>query len=160
MHRTQIDLPEEKRRELIRILNSRLADAIDLGLQSKQAHWNVKGPSFIALHELFDKIVDIVLEQADEIAERIAALGGIAEGTLAAVAPRTQLPPYDLTLVTGKSHVRALSAALAAFGLAVRADIELADDLGDAVTADLFTGVAREVDKQLWFVEAHLQAEA
>lgn len=160
MHRTQIDIPEEKRREVIRILSLRLAEAIDLGLQTKQAHWNVKGPSFIALHELFDSVAEIVEEQTDEIAERIAALGGIAEGTLAAVSSRTQLPAYDLTLSTGKGHVKALSAALAAFGKGVRGDIDTTDELGDAVTADLFTGVAREIDKQLWFVEAHLQAEA
>jgi starvation-inducible DNA-binding protein len=160
MHRTQMDIPEEKRRELIRILNSRLADAIDLGLQSKQAHWNVKGPSFIALHELFDEVASVADEQSDEIAERVAALGGVAEGTLAAVTPRTQLPSYDLSLTSGKSHVAALSAALATFGRAVRADIELAEDLGDAGTADLFTGISRAVDKQLWFVEAHLQADA
>lgn len=160
MHLTQNDLPHEIRKELYRILNARLADALDLGLQAKQAHWNVKGPLFIALHKLFDQVADMAGEQADEIAERIVALGGIAEGTIAAVAHRTQLPPYDLSLVTGRGHVAALSAAIATFGRAVRADIEIAESLGDAGTADLFTGISRAVDKQLWLVESHLQAES
>lgn len=160
MHRTQIDLPEELRRKVIQLLNARLADALDLSLQTKQAHWNVKGPSFIALHELFDSVTDLVRDQSDEIAERITALGGIAEGTLAVVAQRTQLQAYPLDAVTGKSHVTALSAALAAYGKLVRAAIDQSDELGDAGTADLFTGISRDIDKQLWFVEAHIQAEA
>lgn len=159
MHRTRIDIPESQRKQTIELLNARLADAIDLQLQAKQAHWNVKGPNFIALHELFDKIAEEAEEFVDEIAERATALGGIAEGTSQVVAKRTTLTAYPLDAKDGRTHVEALSSILAAFGKNVRAAIAQADELGDADTADLFTGVSRKADKYLWFVEAHLQAE-
>src|SRR5262245_22499399 len=101
MYPTRNDLSESTRSAMAQLLNERLADSIDLQLQGKQAHWNVKGPSFIALHKLFDEVVDHAIEFSDSIAERLEALGGIAEGTLAAVGPRTGLSPYPLTIKTG-----------------------------------------------------------
>jgi len=127
-------------------------------LQTKQAHWNVKGPNFIALHELFDKISDEVREFVDLMAERITTLGGTAEGTLQAVGPRTTLAPYSLAITSGPQHLEALSSALAAFGSSIRQAIDESAGFGDADTADLFTEVSRETDKQLWFLEAHLQS--
>ena len=160
MHKTKIDLPEKTRRNVVAILNDRLADAIDLQSQVKQAHWNVKGPNFIALHELFDKISDQVLGQIDEIAERVTALGGTAEGTVAVAAKRSRLKNYPLSITSGKDHLYYLSTQLAAFGKAVRAAIDATDELGDADTADLFTGISRDLDKHLWFLEAHSQDKA
>jgi starvation-inducible DNA-binding protein len=159
MHKTRIDLPETKRESLAKLLNERLADLIDLGLQIKQAHWNVKGPNFIALHKLFDEFSDDVAEHVDTTAERITALGGIAEGTLQAVSKRTSLAAYSLTLSEGRGHVDALATAIAAVGKVARQAIDESAALGDADTADLFTGLSRDLDKQLWFLEAHLQAE-
>src|SRR5215470_15009170 len=147
MFDTRNDLPANLRVEVTELLNARLADAIDLGAQSKYAHWNVKGPNFIALHELFDTV-----------AESITALGGRAHGTIASVARRSTLKPYPEDIAEGVAHVDALSAALADYGAKVRAAIETADRLGDADTADLFTGVSRATDKHLWFLEAHLHA--
>jgi starvation-inducible DNA-binding protein len=160
MYKTKIDLPEKTRRNVIAILNDRLADAIDLQSQVKQAHWNVKGPNFIALHELFDKISDAALEQIDEIAERVTALGGTAEGTVAVAAKRSRLKNYPLSITAGKDHLYYLSTQLAAFGKSVRAAIDATAELGDADTADLFTGISRDLDKHLWFLEAHLQDKA
>ena len=160
MYKTKIDLPEKTRRNVIAILNDRLADAIDLQSQIKQAHWNVKGPNFIALHELFDKISDAALDQIDDIAERITALGGTAEGTVAVAAKRSRLKNYPLSITSGKDHLYYLSTQLAAFGKSVRAAIEATAELGDADTADLFTGISRDLDKHLWFLEAHLQDKA
>jgi starvation-inducible DNA-binding protein len=160
MYKTKIDIPEKTRRNVITILNERLADAIDLQGQVKQAHWNVKGPNFIALHELFDKISDVVLEHIDEIAERVTSLGGTAEGTVAVAAKRSKLKNYPLSITAGKDHLFYLSTQLAVFGKSVRAAIEDTDTLGDANTADLFTGISREIDKYLWFLEAHLQEKA
>jgi starvation-inducible DNA-binding protein len=157
MHPTRNDLPQDTRAAIVKLLNERLADAIDLQLQAKQAHWNVRGPHFISLHELFDKVAEEVSGFVDEIAERASALGGVAEGTLAAVSSRTTLAAYPLTISDGRDHVDALSKGVAAFGKQVRAAIDQADSAGDADTADLFTQVSREVDKQLWFVEAHLE---
>ena len=159
MFRTKNDLPETTRVKAIELLNARLADCIDLQTQTKQAHWNVKGPTFIALHELFDKINDDVENYVDEIAERAVQLGGVAEGTARMVAKRSSLAEYPAKAVDGRSHVEALSSALAAFGAAARKAIDQADELGDLDTADLFTEVSRGIDKWLWFVEAHLQAE-
>lgn len=159
MHKTKIDLPEAKRGPLVQLLNDRLVEVIDLQLQAKQAHWNVKGPSFIALHELFDKVAETAEEHADLIAERIAALAGSAEGTIQVVSQKSKLPAYPLTIKDGLAHCDALTTTLAAFGKAVRAAIDRATELGDADTTDLFTEVSRETDKNLWFVEAHLQAE-
>jgi starvation-inducible DNA-binding protein len=160
MYKTKIDLSEKVRRNVIVILNDRLADAIDLQSQVKQAHWNVKGPNFIALHELFDKISDVVLEQIDEIAERVTSLGGTAEGTVAVAAKRSKLKNYPLSITAGKDHLFYLSTQLAAFGKSVRAGIADTDELGDADSADLLTGISRDLDKYLWFIEAHLQDKA
>jgi starvation-inducible DNA-binding protein len=160
MYKTKIDLSEKVRRNIIVILNDRLANAIDLQSQVKQAHWNVKGPHFIALHELFDKISAVVFEQIDEIAERVTSLGGTAEGTVAVAAKRSKLKNYPLSITAGKDHLFYLSTQIAAFGKSVRAAIADTDELGDADTADLFTGISRDLDKYLWFLEAHLQEKA
>jgi starvation-inducible DNA-binding protein len=157
MHPTKNDLPKKTRAKVIATLADRLADATDLMLQTKQAHWNVKGPSFIALHELFDKINEASEEWVDLIAERIVQLGGTAEGTVQATAARTTMKPYSLAIVSGRDHVDALSSALSDFGMKVRAAIDKTGKAGDADTADLFTEVSRDVDKYLWFVEAHNQ---
>src|ERR1700690_3428947 len=160
MYKTKIDLSEKCRRNVVAILNDRLADAIDLQSQIKQAHWNVKGPNFIALHELFDKISDAVLEQIDEIAERITSLGGTAEGTVAVAAKRSKLKNYPLSITSGRDHLFYLSTQLAVYGKSVRLAIDESDKLGDADSADLFTGISRAIDKYLWFLEAHLQDKA
>lgn len=159
MFKTKNDLPEATRVKAVELLNARLADCKDLQTQAKQAHWNVKGPNFIALHKLFDEINEDLDNYVDEIAERAVQLGGVAEGTARIVAKRSSLPEYPLTAKDGRSHVEALSTALAAFGKSVRKAIVESNELGDLDTADLFTEVSRGIDKWLWFVEAHLQAE-
>ena len=154
---TKNDLPESIRLEVIPLLNQRLAECIDLQTQCKQAHWNVKGPAFIALHKLFDEINEEVEEYVDLLAERIVQLGGIAEGTVGVVAERSTLVDYPLGLSTGAEHVAALSDALAMFGRTVRVGIEEMNELEDADSADILTEISRGVDKWLWFVEAHQQ---
>ena len=160
LYPTKNDLPEAARREAVELLNQRLADCIDLQTQCKQAHWNVKGPSFIALHKLFDEVNEDVEEYVDLIAERVVQLGGIAEGTVGIVAKRTSLIDYPLALSAGSEHVAALSDALAMFGRTARVGIEEMNELEDADSADILTEISRGVDKWLWFVEAHQQGEA
>jgi starvation-inducible DNA-binding protein len=160
MHRTKHDLPEKTRRKVADLLNARLADAIDLQTQAKHAHWNVKGATFIALHELFDDVAENIEGHIDTMAERITALGGTAEGALATVARRTSLDPYPAEAIDGLAHVDALSGALAEFGRKLRRAIDDAAKLKDAGTSDLFTEVSRDVDKYLWLLEAHLQDRA
>jgi starvation-inducible DNA-binding protein len=158
LHNTKIDIDKGKREQIIGILNSRLADAVDLQSQAKQAHWNVKGMHFIALHELFDQVSTEILTHIDDIAERVTTLGGTAMGTVRVAAQNSSLSQYPLEITDGEAHVDALSSALADFGKKVRADIDTTDELDDKDTADLFTGISRSIDKLLWFVEAHAQA--
>jgi starvation-inducible DNA-binding protein len=158
LHNTKIDISGDKREKLIAMLNARLADASDLKSQAKQAHWNVKGMSFIALHELFDQIATAVKGHIDLIAERVTTLGGTAMGTVRLAAENSSLSEYPHEITDGAAHVDALSTALADFGKSVRKAIDESADLGDQDTADLFTEISREIDKQLWFVEAHIQA--
>jgi starvation-inducible DNA-binding protein len=158
LHNTKIDIPKENREKLIDLLNQRLADATDLKSQAKQAHWNVKGPNFIALHELFDQVSKDLDPHIDDIAERVTTLGGTAMGTVRLAAQNSSLNEYPHEISDGTAHVDALSSALADFGKKVRADIDKSEGLDDKDTADLFTGISRDVDKLLWFVEAHIQA--
>ncbi len=157
MHKTKIDISKKTREQIVALLQARLSDAIDLKSQAKQAHWNVKGMNFIALHELFDQVATEIEVHVDTIAERITTLGGTAIGTIRVAAQQSTLSEYPHEITDGSSHVEALSSALAEFGKVVRKNIDEADELGDADTADLFTGVSRDIDKSLWFVEAHLQ---
>lgn len=157
MYKTKNDLPEKSREKLVHLLNERLSDAIDLQMQSKQAHWNVKGPDFIALHKLFDDVYDAVTEYVDLLAERAVQLGGVADGSIRSAAKRSTLAEYPAHAVSGEEHVDALSTALATFGKAVRHGIDKASELGDQDSADIFTEISRGVDKWLWFVEAHMQ---
>lgn len=154
---TKNDLSHNTRAQLSELLNQRLADCIDLQSQCKQAHWNVKGPTFIALHKLFDEVNEDVEEYVDLLAERVVQLGGVAEGTARTVAARSRLEEYPDQLTKGQDHVDALSSALAAFGHGTRVAINEADELGDPATADILTEVTRGIDKWLWFVEAHQQ---
>ncbi len=113
--------------------------------------------NFIALHELFDQVSTEVTAHIDTIAERITTLGGTALGTIRVAANKSNLSEYPIEITDGIAHVEALSDALAQFGKLVRANIDEANDLGDADTGDLFTEVSRGIDKMLWFVEAHIQ---
>jgi len=158
MYSTRNDLAETTRTKVIELLDTRLADATDLQTQLKQAHWNVKGPTFIALHELFDKINEAVEDYVDDLAERVVQLGGIAHGTARQVARRSTLPEYP-AVSAGRDHAEAVATALAAFGRLARAAIDQSDELEDRDTADIFTEISRGIDKWLWFVEAHLRAD-
>ena len=158
MSRKTHTLSEEQQAKLIELLNRRLADAIDLQLQCRQAYWNVKGSQFMALRELFNKIVEDVEKDANLIAGRIVQLGGMAEGTARAVARRSSL---DERLVTSdrSGPITDISSSLTAFGRVTRYACEQAVELKDIDTADIFTEIARSVDTWLWFVETSQQAD-
>jgi starvation-inducible DNA-binding protein len=158
--RTKNKLDGEAQGKVIELLNARLADCLDLQTQTKQAHWNVKGPSFIGLHELFDKVAEAVEEYVDLIAERAVQLGGTALGTARLAAKNSTLKEYPHDITAGKDHVDALSSVLAAFAEQARSAIDESDNLGDPDTADLFTEVSRGIEQWLWFVEAHNQADS
>ena len=157
LHKTNNDLKNNAKAASMVILEARLADSIDLGLVTKQAHWNIKGPQFIGIHLMLDKFREEQDEWTDSIAERIVQLGGTARGTVQEVDKRTNLPPYPTDIYAIADHLKALIDRYAACANAIRKNIEDTDDAGDKDTADLLTEVSRGLDKQLWFLEAHTQ---
>ncbi|MFZ1990881.1 MAG: DNA starvation/stationary phase protection protein Dps [Alphaproteobacteria bacterium] len=157
MRQSKIDIKHNVREHMVALLNARLADAIDLRTHLYQAHWNVKGPNFIALHKMLDEMGGVIENQIDETAERITALGGTAIGTAAVVSQSSSLPKYPTDAQAAETHLRALQASFSAYGKAAREGIDQADEAGDKDTADLFTQSSREIDKFLWFIEAHLE---
>ena len=156
MHKTHNTLPEKIRIQSVELLNLQLAAAIDLHAQTKQAHWNVRGPGFIAIHELFDRVSTEVEAFSDLLAERAGGLGGTANGTIQTAVKHSYLIPYPLGIADEMQHLFAVSGALAAFGESIREAIEKSTAIEDPTTADLFTEISRGVDQQLWFVESHL----
>lgn len=155
MNKTRNDIDPAVREKMVALLNARLADSVDLATQLKQAHWNVKGANFIALHELFDEVASHARDWGDDLAERAVQLGGVAVGTVPQVAKNSALPTFDTDLIASADVVKAVADSLAAYAKNIRAAISEADAAGDDDTADLFTEVSRGADKDLWFVEAH-----
>lgn len=157
LHRTQNGTENNAKNVAITKLQERLADGIDLALAVKQAHWNLKGPQFIGIHLMLDKFREELDEFNDTVAERITQLGGTARGTTQAVTAETKLPPYPLDIYNVADHLAALIDRYGSYANAVRENIDETDEAGDAGTADLFTEISRGIDKQLWFLEAHVQ---
>ncbi|ASC71286.1 DNA protection during starvation protein [Halomicronema hongdechloris C2206] len=157
---TRIDLPQAVRSQIVAILNQSLAATLDLKTQTKQAHWNVKGPEFFSLHELFDEIAGELEGYVDMVAERVTALGGTALGTARMAVDASILPEYPMEAIDGQEHVAALAERFAIYAKHVREAIDQTDELGDADTADLYTEISRTIDMRLWFLEAHLVKQA
>jgi starvation-inducible DNA-binding protein len=155
---TRINIPADNRGQIVAILNARLADTLDLYTQTKFAHWNVKGKDFYQVHLLFDSIAEHVEEAIDLIAERITALGGIANGTLRQAIEASSLDEYNLGARSSMEHVEALLEQVSTVANAAREAIDQTDQLDDRGTSDLFTEIVRTMDKDIYFLEAHLQA--
>ena len=150
-------LSDNARKTSISELNGRLADSIALALAVKQAHWNVKGRNFIAIHELFDTVHNNLREQTDVMAERVQQLDGVAIGTAEKVSGSTTLPEYPTDLTRAEDHICALCERFRDHGKNLRTAIDATDEAGDADTADIFTAASRSIDKDLWFMESHLE---
>lgn len=157
LHASRIDLDDDARTQLVALLNERLADTADLYSQAKQAHWSVRGSDFWQLHGLYDAVAEAIEPWIDEIAERITTLGGTARGTVRSAAADSSLDEFPPETSDGEETITLLADRLAAYAGTVRASIDRAEEIGDPTTTDLLTDVSRSVDKQLWFVEAHLQ---
>lgn len=154
---TRNDLDADTRHLSISRLNESLAQAFDLMSQTKQAHWNVKGEQFYSLHLLFDKLAEELSGFVDDIAERVTALGGYAQGTVRMSARHSSLTEYPVEATTGREHVEALVERFGDFAAHLREAIDATADAGDASTSDLYTEISRAIDKDLWFLEAHIQ---
>jgi starvation-inducible DNA-binding protein len=157
--RTRVDIPEEKRHTVIELLNQQLADTFDLFSQTKQAHWNVKGPNFYQLHELYDELAEALLPHIDAIAERVTALGGFAMGTARMAASASRLQDYPQNAVNDLENVEALAACYASVAASTREASDQAEQQEDMDTNDLLIEVSRDLDKFLWFLEAHLHGQ-
>jgi len=158
LHKTRNDLPSNSKTAVIDILNARLADSIDLALLTKQAHWNLRGKNFIAVHEMLDQFRTEIDTHTDTIAERIVQLGGVARGTSQNVADGTALKPYPTNIVKMQDHLAALADRYGTIANSVRSAIEATDEAGDPDSADILTGYSRALDKALWFIEAHIES--
>ena len=156
---SSIDISQHIRTAMIALLSQQLADTFDLQSQVKQAHWNVKGPQFLELHEFFDEVAKTLSDEVDTIAERITAFGGTALGTVRAAAAKSSLPELPATFESSMKAVEVVALRVSKLAASTRAAIDTADKAGDKGTADLFTAMSRELDKTLWFLEAHLQSK-
>ncbi|GAK68894.1 DNA protection during starvation protein [Agrobacterium rubi TR3 = NBRC 13261] len=159
-HKTRNDLPSNAKATVIGLLNEALASVIDLSLVTKQAHWNLKGPQFIAIHELLDKFRTSLDKHSDTIAERAVQLGGTALGSVQSVASTSKLKAYPTDIFKIHDHLDELIERYGDVANLIRKSIDEADDAGDANTADIFTAASRDLDKSLWFLEAHVQEKA
>lgn len=156
-HKTLNGLSQKTRSDIAALLNARLADSADLYIQTKLSHWNVRGPTFIALHELFDKAANEAQDYADTLAERAGQLGGSIGNNIQGIAKTSTLTPYNTSLSKGPDVTKAIAQAWAKYANTLRDDIETADTKGDKITADILTRITGEADKMLWFIESHLQ---
>ena len=156
--KTRNDIELDVRQQVIEILNTQLADTFDMVSLVKQAHWNIKGPHFIALHRLLDELADGLMGYVDMIAERITALGGLAKGTVRMTAEASRLDPYPQNLVNDIETVNFLADQMARLAASTRAAANQSEELSDMGTNDLFIEVVRDLDKWVWFLEAHTQS--
>jgi starvation-inducible DNA-binding protein len=157
MYKNKVDLPENTKKQVVEMLNAKLADAADAYSQSKFAHWNVKGLNFYQLHLLFDTVAETVEPHVDMIAERITALGGVANGTIRQAVATSELPEYNVNAVTGPEHLTALIDVLASYAASLRDAAGKAADFGDDPTHDFFNQMIIDVEQKLYFLESHLE---
>ena len=155
LHKSRNDLKSNTKSTVAALLNARVADAIDLALMTKQAHWNLRGRNFIAVHEMLDGFRTEIDGHVDTMAERVVQLGGIALGTTQTVAHSSTLKPYPIDLVSVEDHIAALTERYGNLANSTRAAIDATAEAGDADSADILTAVSRSLDKALWFLEAH-----
>ena len=153
--KTLNNLPQKTRAEVVALLNSVLADLIDLHSQTKHAHWNVTGPHFYSLHKLFDELAALVEAHIDPLAERITALGGMAHGTVRQAAKNSGLDEFPSAPTGELGYAVALAEPFSVLGAGVRKSIDTTATAGDTDTADLLTGLSQDLDKGLWLLEAH-----
>ncbi len=158
MHRSPSPLTEEVRNRIAQSLNACLADGLDLHGQIKVAHWNIKGPSFAALHPLFETFAVSLAAHNDTLAERAVTLGAKAYGTSRHVAKTSRLPDYPQETARDLEHVKLLAERIETYLSGLREAREVAEKHGDTDTHDLATIIITEFEKHAWFLRATLES--
>jgi starvation-inducible DNA-binding protein len=149
-------LSEKDGSKVAGLLQKQLSTYNDLHLTLKHVHWNVVGPNFIGVHEMIDPQVELVRGYADEVAERIAALGKSPQGTPGAILKDRTWDDYSVGRDTVQAHLGALDLVYTGVIEDTRKCIEELEDL-DLVSQDIIIDHAAELEKFQWFVRAHLE---
>jgi starvation-inducible DNA-binding protein len=158
IYKNRVALPAEVKKQVVEKMGVTLASASDMYSQAKFAHWNVKGDNFYQLHLVFDHVAKVIGKQADPIAERMTQLGGIANGTARQAANSSIIPEYDVDVVAGMAHVKALADSLGIYTACLRNASNEIDELGDGPTSDFYNQLIVDAEEQLYFLESHLEA--
>lgn len=158
MYENRVSLSKEIKKQVVEVMQERLAEAADMHSQAKFAHWNVKGDNFYQLHLLFDHVAKVTGKQIDPIAERLTQLGGVANGTIRQAVSASKIPEYPVETIAGMDHVRALADALGHYCHELREASDKIDDIGDEPTSDFFNQLIVDAEEQLYFLESHLEA--
>ncbi len=145
------------RNAVVETLNARLADMVDLHWQVKQAHWNVTGMDFIAVHRLFDEQAAMVREMADTLAERARGLEGVAEGTIRLAVQRSTIDEFPHGLLDAKNAIAELVDRYEQVSESFKNASDEASDADDKGTEDVYVELIRAIDKQAYFLRAHLK---
>ncbi|OMC43811.1 DNA starvation/stationary phase protection protein [Mycobacterium sp. IS-2888] len=157
---TQFTIPgltDKQAARLTELLQKQLSTYNDLHLTLKHIHWNVVGPNFIGVHEMIDPQVEAVRGFADDVAERIAALGASPQGTPGAIIRDRSWDDYSVDRDTVQAHLAALDVVYTGVIEDIRQSIDETDEL-DQVTQDLLIEQAGNLEKFQWFVRAHLES--
>ena len=157
LHFTTPGIDEKDAIRVVELLQGRLHAANDLHLTLKHVHWNVVGPHFISVHEMIDPQVEAVRGFADDLAERIATLGGSPKGTPGALVTERSWDEYSLGRATTQEHLGALDLVYQGVITSYRAGIKELDEL-DLVTQDMFIAQTEQLELFHWFVRAHLES--
>jgi starvation-inducible DNA-binding protein len=158
MYPNRVALPDDVKKQVVQVMQERLAEASDMYSQAKFAHWNVKGDNFYQLHLVFDQVAKVIGDQVDPIAERITQLGGVANGTVRQAASVSKIPEYPVEIIAGMEHVNALADSLGHYCQELREASDKIDEIGDEPTSDFFKQLVVEAEEQLYFLESHLEA--